>query len=286
MGVLTLARTFTDYGANTWASNPNMVATQNVIDQALADLSAGLYFQNAADQTITIDFGNNAVGPTGTVVSGAESIQAGGSTFTYTQMRNAYLAILATTPNSIQSLAWNSSNLPSVDPINDGPYQPRNILGYVLGLNVITNSYVGVQASAYPDLDIHGMGAGVNYYQAVMHEVTEMLGRRLMEEFWWYDGVGSRQIGNVAHYLSYNGGATASKLYDLASSGDKWDASSGQTAFNAIAVTGAVSRSNTVPLFDLDWQTMTTVGWGLTTSGLAWAGLSNPQGTFSPGLKR
>ncbi len=286
MGVLTLARTFTDYGANTWASNPNMVATQNVIDQALADLSAGLYFQNASDQTITIDFGNNAVGPTGDpVTSGASSNQAGGSTFTYTQMRNAYLAL--PNLNSIQTLAYNTTNLPPVDPINDGPYQPRNILGYVLGLNIITNSYVGVHAADYPDLDIHGMGAGVNYYQAIIHEVTEMLGRRLMEEFWWYDGVGSRQIGNVAHYLSYNGGATASKLYDLASTGDKWDASSGQTAFNAIAVPGAVSRSNTVPLFDLDWQTMTTVGWGLTVSGLTWAGLSTaPNASFSPGLRR
>jgi hypothetical protein len=206
-------------------------------------------------------------------------------------MRNAYLAILATTPNSIQSLAWNSTNLPSVDPINDGPYQPRNILGYLLGLNVITNSYVGINAASYSDLDIHGMGSGFNYYLAVIHEVTEMLGRRLMEEFWWYDGVGSRNINQAqSRYMSYDGGSTASKIYDLSTNAgglDPWDTTGTITCYLAAYGGGAVSRSNTVPLFANDWITMTTVGWGLTTSGLAWAGLSTaPNASFSPGLRR
>jgi hypothetical protein len=91
--------------------------------------------------------------------------------------------------------------------------------------------------------------------------------------------VGSHQIIKAnARYMSYDGGTLASKIYQMTTTGsDAWDTDgSVQTAYSASVLTGAVSRTSVLPGFANDWLTLTVVGWGLTTTGLGWAGLTTP----------
>jgi hypothetical protein len=292
MGTLTLTPQYSDYGANTWASNPNMVATQAVIANACDILSRGLFCPLAANKTFVIDFGNNAQGPSGDPVgSGAQSSPTLGGIYSYATFRAALLSI--SSPNSIQQIAWNSTSLPTSDPTGDWPNQLTNPLAYALGLEGLLatpNAYVGIASGSYTDLDVNGLGAGTNYFEAVIHEVTECIGRRVNQNIWWYDGVGSHQIIKAnPRYMSYDNGTLASKIYQMTTTGsDIWDTDgSVQTSYSAFALSGAVSRSSVLPLFANDWITLAVQGWALTTQGKIWAGIPDPiLASFSPGLKR
>ena len=180
MGTLTITPQFSDYGANTWASDPDHVAKQAVITQVCADLSAGLCSgPSVGNITCTIDYGTGVVGPVGIAVSsGAASQWTSATSITYSSFRTALLAMGA--QNSIQTSGWNSTNLPSTAPNSEAAatQSVSSALHMCIGnmSQAFFNSvhggiagYVGIATGFGTNFDIHGIG-GNSYYEPALHE--------------------------------------------------------------------------------------------------------------------
>lgn len=289
MGTLTLTPAYIDYSAgSTWASlAANEAATKAVIQQVCDDFSAGLS-PSSGNHSWKINFGVNAVGTsgadtTGQPVSGGASNNPTAGVMSYANYRTALLAL--SSPNSYQSIGWNSTNLPASDPTGLGSFTLTAALGSAINLTFTSVAdgtvvaCVGFAVASYGDLDQHGLGTGNNLYNGIAHELSESLGRWDNSAIWWYSSPGVHEVGaTVARYLSADG-STANKIWDLDATGggDSFDFATGQhTAFCFTLEAGAVSRNSTTPLRANDWLNMTLVGWGLTNTGLGWAGLLNP----------
>lgn len=296
---VTLTPVYIDYtNGSAWSSlGGSQAAYQAAVNQVFTDLGNALYFPNGAKEfkyQVGLDaYGTSAADTTGTALSGAAQ-NAPYVTLnpTYASYRSQLIGIVS--PNSVQQVAFNLTNLPVSNPISDTNFEVCAPLGEAIGLHSYTTGTIaggiGIKGSSYTDTDQHGLGAGTNVYEGIFHELSECIGRLLNSELWWWGSAGVRQTdGTQAHYLAYDQGSTQSKIYDLglAAGGDVWDVINATTAFSQTKLSGPVCRNTTTPGFANDWLYMTTFGFVLSDLGLSWAGLSGAATYgFSPGLRR
>lgn len=298
---VTLTPVYIDYtNGSAWSSlGGSQAAWQAAINQVFTDLGNALYFPNGAKefkyQVGLNAFGTSAADTTGTVLQGGAVAESGPYITlspTYTSYRSQLIAI--SPQNSLQQVAFNITNLPVSNPITDTTFEICAPLAEAIGLHSYSTGVVagglGLSSSGFSDTNQHGLGAGTNVYEGAFHELSEITGRLTNSELWWWGSVGVRQIdGTQTHYLAYDQGSTASKIYDLglSSGGDDYDVINAKTAFEQSLTSGAVCRDASTPGFAKDWQYLTTFGFVLSDLGLSWAGLSNTTTYgFSPGLRR
>ncbi len=296
---VTLTPVYVDYSnGSAWSSlGGNQTAYQNAVGQVFTDLGNALYFSGGAKQfkyQVGLNaYGANAADTAGNALSGGAVAQSNQYIADLTPYANYRSALVALSKNSLQQTAFNITNLPVSNPVSDTTFTTAALLQESIALQSFSTGVIagglGFNPSFFTDTNQHGLGAGLNVYCGVFHELTEIAGRVENSELWWWGSAGVRQTdGTQAHYLSYDQGSTASKIYDLGLSGagDDFDTINLQTAFNQSAVSGAVCRDASTPGFAKDWQYMTTFGFVLSDLGLSWAGLTGTTYGFSPGLKR
>jgi hypothetical protein len=118
-----------------------------------------------------------------------------------------------------------------------------------------------------------------------MHEMTECLGRiafadtqtftSAMDNFTFSAPGTHCTTKATTRYISALGGGLTPVMYNMnTGSGDAGDDTGSSPCFTATTgQNGIISRSSSLPLQAADWQWMTLIGWNLSATGLAWAGL-------------
>jgi hypothetical protein len=280
---------FINVDAASWSSAP--AGWNTVRTQVCADLVANL-FPPAHDARITVNWGYNDVNGQalggGAIGSSSWFI----STDTYANFRTKYQAI--SSPNSIQSTAYanTSSGLPASNPFSGQsiymPYALLKAIGIFGDFLSSPDFFVGFSSGATFDLTQHGdscAGGTYSLYGVMMHELTEGLGRACnisqnatlyAGDLFSFSAASTRSFsGFSGRYASGDGGTTDIWDYNANSGADAGDLAQVGSSFDGFGTPGlAPSRSSTVPLLAKDWQLMTLLGWGLTSTGLANAGIN------------
>lgn len=284
---------FTATNATSWGTNPNVAQWNAVRAQVLSDLAANLT-SPAGDIHVGINFGYGDVNSLPLDGGAAAQSMWFISTDIYANFRTKLQAIAG--KNSLQTTAYNNTNLPSTNPFGASSLYSTDPLLKAIGIIgdfVGVDGYVGVSTNAAVDpTSTHGTSAtGWGLYGLLMHEITEVLGRSCnlnanstyyMGDLFSWSSAGVRDFTNASgRYASGDGGMT--KIWDYASSGDFGDLAMVGSAFDTSVTNNlAVSRGSTpqTSLLANDWKLLTVLGYGLSSSsGLAAAGLAPPAGT-------
>jgi hypothetical protein len=231
-------------------------------------------FSNPA--TITIDVGYGEVGGSalGSFVLGESSTQL--NSVRYSTLVNA-LSSHATTAADRSAVA----TLPSSSPVS-GTFRVSTADETALGLpsGSSVDGAVGFSSSyAFTYDDSNGVAAGTfDFYSVALHEITEVMGRKLLDggsigstsnsytplDLYHYSSAGVRDFSSsVPGYLSIDGENTNNGNLNIAPGGDPgdWSSSMGNDAFDAFIKTGEVNNFSKD-----DLTAMSLLGWEPTVS--------------------
>ncbi len=203
------------------------------------------------------------------------------SSFSYAQLRNAFIADAKTT-NDAAAIA----TLPATDPIS-GTHKywittaEAKALGLLSGSGTSVDGNVGFEAGSNVfDYDnSNGVSAGqYDFFGVVAHEITEIMGRQTMdgesfqgktsyeaEDLFHYSATGQRVlVGTTAGYFSPNGGTTNLGSFNTNPNGDfgDWASSVGHDSFLAFSNSGVVN-----PVSANDLTVMDVLGWDAAAAG-------------------
>jgi len=214
------------------------------------------------------------------------------NSYTYAQLKNALIAD-AKSADDATAIA----TLPTSSPVN-GTFWATTAEAKALGLLTPSTSidgYAGFAAGNLFDYDnSNGVTAGLyDFYDVVLHELTEVMGRSLLVggtigstansyellDLFHYSAAGTRDfVGTRPGYFSFNGGVTNMASFNTNPSGDfgDWASSVGPDSFLAFSNSGVIN-----PVSQADIREMDVLGWNpagaivkpdLTASGLTFDG--------------
>jgi hypothetical protein len=232
--------------------------------------------------TVTIQVGYGEAG--GNTLGGGvlgETVNTLINTYTYTQVRNAYLAKV-----SGPDMTTAANQLPATDPTGGGQMLLLSSQWKALGLATHNgpDAACGFATSGFD----YGGGpsiSGFDFCGVVAHEFSEVLGRQtncganflgspgyFLLDLFRYSSAGTRNLGaaSTAGYFSMDGGTTDLRDFNTGAgdSGD-WSGAQGSDSANASAssnVTAPFSNPDQQNIAVCGWQTNGPISWN--TSGL------------------
>jgi Ca2+-binding RTX toxin-like protein len=239
------------------------------------------YFQSHFTDpiTVTINVGYGEVGGWTLSSSALGSSQTYISSFSYSQIVNALTADAKTIDD--QSAV---ASLPAIDPTG-GKYWVSTAEGKALGLlsngaGLDGNIGFSSQSGIFDYNNTDGVGSGqYDFYAAVAHELTEVLGRILVTgasvggsasyvplDLFHFSSAGVRTYsGSTPGYFSTDNGTTSLNTFNTSSGGDHGDwAGATIDAFNAYGSSGVVSPISIADLASLD-----VIGWNAGSGSLS-----------------
>jgi Peptidase M10 serralysin C terminal len=260
-------------------------------------LAAVQYLESLFSDPVTINI-NVGYGQVGGASLGSTALGQSETYLTSVSYATLLTALQVDAKTATDTTAVGS--LPATNPLNGNFWistSEAKALGLISGSSTALDGYVGFCSSPgifdYDNTD--GVTAGAyDFYDTVLHEFTEVMGRILLTgstigntpssydalDLFHYSSTGVRDFSaSTAGYFSVDGGATNLGQFNPVAGGDAgdWASSMGNDAFDAFSNPGVVNSVSTGDLAAMD-----AIGWDYTPAATV---VSSPTGvTIAPAV--